>query len=110
MSDLVQIERWTLAIHELAVLLVDDPTKVSVRAHQSEDVLKGPIEVRVSCAAPDVGRLVGRSNQTVHALRVLTRAFAGKIGQSVMLRIEGHNEPLPLPSRGPRRGYDSYSR
>lgn len=68
----------------VAKSLVDDPAAVQVHASPAEAALL--IELRV--AAPDMGKVIGRSGRIARALRAVVRAAAVRHGVRVLLDIK----------------------
>ena len=89
------IDLWIKGI--LAPLL-DDPNALQIdtmRPHPESET----VEVLIRCAKSDVGRVVGKHNHTINALRILARAWAGRYHYEVILRVAGHVDPLSSLTR-----------
>lgn len=89
------VDVWLTAI--LAPLL-DQPDELrldTVRPHPESET----VEILIHCAKTDVGRVVGKHNHTINALRILTRAWAGRYHYEVIVRVAGHVDPLSSLTR-----------
>ena len=78
--------------------LLDQPDALRIdtsRPHPESETA----EVLISCAKGDVGRVVGKHNNTINALRILTRAWAGRYHHEVIVRVAGHVDPLSSLTR-----------
>jgi hypothetical protein len=67
----------------LAEELVDDPAGVSVRSRERDGVL----ELEVSVAPEDRGRIIGQRGRTVTALRAFLEAVAARQGRRCTLEV-----------------------
>lgn len=72
-------------------LLADAPEDVQVERISGEE---GTL-FRVEANPSDVGRLIGRSGQTVRALEVIANTSAVRSGRRVRLEIDGGAGPYP---------------
>lgn len=84
---------WITALELVISPLLEDPSELNfevTRPHKESRT----IEVLISCAKVDIGRVVGKSSNTLNALRILTRAWAGRNHQEVILRVSGHVDPI----------------
>lgn len=92
------VEQWTMALEVLLAHLLDNPRDLTIsvtRPHPESHT----VEAVISCSKVDVGRVIGKASNTITALRILTRAWAGKNHQEVILRVSGHVEPLSSLTR-----------
>ncbi len=64
--------------------LVDHPDEVRV----TESERDGITVLRLSVAADDVGKIIGRSGRTVRAIRDVVRAAGTKSGRTATVEIE----------------------
>jgi len=70
-------------IQFIARSLVDDPTQVEVY-----QVQRGPsIEIRLSVAKEDMGRVIGKNGRVANAMRALLRVSAAREGKRARLDI-----------------------
>jgi predicted RNA-binding protein YlqC (UPF0109 family) len=70
-------------IQFIARSLVDDPTQVDVN-----QVQRGPsIEIRLSVAKEDMGRVIGKNGRVANAMRALLRVSAAREGKRARLDI-----------------------
>lgn len=86
----VTVDVWLKA---LLLPLLDKPDELRLdtsRPHPESETA----EVIIHCAKTDVGRVVGKHNNTINALRILTRAWAGRYHHEVIVRVAGHVDPL----------------
>ena len=67
----------------LAEELVDDPRRVKVRERERDGVL----ELEVSVAPEDRGRVIGQRGRTAGALRTLLEAVAARQGRRCEVEI-----------------------
>jgi predicted RNA-binding protein YlqC (UPF0109 family) len=65
--------------------LVDDPEAVSVSETEGE----GSVVLRLSVAAEDVGKVIGRQGRTARAIRDVMRAAGTKAGVTTVVEIVG---------------------
>ncbi len=65
--------------------LVDDPDAVSVTETGGE----GSVVLRLSVAAEDMGKVIGRQGRTVRAIRDVMRAAGTKAGITTVVEIVG---------------------
>ncbi len=78
--------------------LVRNPDDVSVETTTTGS----QVELSLNVAADDYGRIIGRSGQTINAMRTIAAAAGRKQGLSVALDVV---EPeRPRPSQGARDG------
>ena len=70
-------------IEYIARSLVDDPTQVEV----SEHVSRGTVNLELSVAKEDMGRVIGKGGQVANALRLLLRVAAAREGRQVNLDV-----------------------
>jgi predicted RNA-binding protein YlqC (UPF0109 family) len=70
-------------IEFIARSLVDDPTQVRVNPQRRGS----SVEVRLSVAKEDMGRVIGRGGRVANAMRVLLRVSAAREGQRATLNI-----------------------
>lgn len=68
----------------LARRLVDRPDEVRVTREEREAI----VVLRLSVAAEDVARVIGRHGRTVRALRLLARASGARQGERVAVEID----------------------
>ena len=71
-------------LDHLARALVDDPDDVRVESFEEDD---GTLVLELRVAEDDVGKVIGRSGRTVHALRAVMRACAVKQGRRVLVDV-----------------------
>ena len=74
MNDLIEF---------IARSLVDDPTQVSVSPQRRGS----NVEIRLTVAKEDMGRVIGRSGKVANAMRVLLRVAAAREGKRATLNI-----------------------
>jgi uncharacterized protein len=67
----------------LAKHLVDDPEAVNVSEVEGE----GTVTLRLTVAADDMGKVIGRGGRTARAIRDLVRAAGTKTGVSTFVEI-----------------------
>jgi predicted RNA-binding protein YlqC (UPF0109 family) len=83
------------AIHEMLLsmlrLLVEAPDDVQVERISGE----GDTIFRVEVNPSDVGRLIGRSGQTVRALEIIANTTPERTGRRVRLEIDRAAGPYP---------------
>ncbi len=65
--------------------LVDDPEAVSVTETGGE----GSVVLRLSVAAEDMGKVIGRQGRTARAIRDVMRAAGTKAGVTTVVEIVG---------------------
>jgi predicted RNA-binding protein YlqC (UPF0109 family) len=65
--------------------LVDDPDVVSV----TETTGEGSVVLRLSVAAEDMGKVIGRQGRTARAIRDVMRAAGTKAGVATVVEIVG---------------------
>ncbi len=65
--------------------LVDDPEAVSV----TETTGEGSVVLRLSVAAEDMGKVIGRQGRTARAIRDVMRAAGTKAGVTTVVEIVG---------------------
>ncbi|TML00436.1 MAG: KH domain-containing protein [Actinobacteria bacterium] len=65
--------------------LVDDPDAVSV----TETTGEGSVVLRLSVAAEDMGKVIGRQGRTARAIRDVMRAAGTKAGVATVVEIVG---------------------
>jgi predicted RNA-binding protein YlqC (UPF0109 family) len=65
--------------------LVDDPDAVSV----TETAGEGSVVLRLSVAAEDMGKVIGRQGRTARAIRDVMRAAGTKAGVATVVEIVG---------------------
>ena len=70
-------------IEYIARSLVDDPTQVDV----SERLSRGTVNLELSVAKEDMGRVIGKGGQVANALRLLLRVAAAREGKQVNLDV-----------------------
>jgi predicted RNA-binding protein YlqC (UPF0109 family) len=63
--------------------LVDQPESVAVEEDRAED---GSVNLRLSVASDDMGKVIGRGGRTARAIRAVVRAAGTKAG--VHTRVE----------------------
>ena len=71
------------AVEKLIKALVDDVE--SVQVNESEE--RGSTVIRVRVAESDMGRLIGREDKTIRALRSLLHAASQKRGHRFVLEV-----------------------
>lgn len=84
------IDVWLRAI---LLPLLEEPAALRIettRPHPESETT----EAIIYCAKPDIGRVVGKHNHTINALRILARAWAGRYHYEVIVRVVGHVDPL----------------
>lgn len=70
-------------VRYVVAALVDSPGDVSVAT-----VEKGPgVEIQISCAKKDIGKVIGRSGRTIGAIRALANGAAGRLGQKISVEV-----------------------
>ena len=63
--------------------LVDSPDDVTLQT-----VDKGRnTTINITCAKPDMGKIIGRNGKTISAIRALTAGAAGKAGRKVSVEV-----------------------
>lgn len=93
MADSVDV--WMKAI---LLPLLDKPDELRIdttRPHPESQTT----EALIHCAKTDIGRIVGKHNHTINALRILTRAWAGRYHYEVIVRVAGHVDPFSSLTR-----------
>ena len=71
-------------IEYVARALVDHPEQMRI-----EELDRGPeVTIRLSLAADDMGRLIGKQGRVANALRLLLKVAAAKEGKHAALEIE----------------------
>ncbi|MAZ52859.1 MAG: RNA-binding protein [Trueperaceae bacterium] len=50
--------------------LVDEPDQLNIKAEQEEDSL----QIHITCAPNDAGRIIGRGGRIINSIRTLARA------------------------------------
>lgn len=70
----------------LARRLVDEPDAVRVESSDDEE---GSLVLKLSVAADDVGKVIGRQGRIARALRTLARASGARSDRRVLLEIDG---------------------
>ena len=83
--------RWTQALKAVLMELVEEPAEVAIAVTESPNRAL-PIEFLIRVHSDDVGRVVGRKGQTLHALRVLMNSWRGLHRRGAYLKVEGHIE------------------
>jgi predicted RNA-binding protein YlqC (UPF0109 family) len=63
--------------------LVDHPDEVEVQATTAGNT----IEVLISVAGDDMGRVIGRNGRVINAMRTVTQALADRDGMQVSLEV-----------------------
>lgn len=79
-------------VEYMAKGLVREADKVSV----AETATGGQVDVSITVAPDDYGRLIGRSGQTINAVRAVAEAAGRRNGLSVMVDVV---EPGSRPRR-----------
>lgn len=64
--------------------LVDNPGAVSVVAEPAEN---DTIKIKINCAKPDVGKVVGKRGKTIVAIRSLVNGAASRIQRRVLIEV-----------------------
>ncbi len=64
--------------------LVDNPEAVSVESEPAEN---NAIRIKINCAKPDVGKVVGKRGKTIVAIRSLVNGAASRIQQRVLIEV-----------------------
>jgi predicted RNA-binding protein YlqC (UPF0109 family) len=70
-------------IEYVARSLVDDPTQVEVSEHFS----RGSVNLELTVAKEDMGRVIGRGGQVANAMRLLLRVAAAREGKQANLDV-----------------------
>ncbi|GAB4579243.1 MAG: KH domain-containing protein [Anaerolineales bacterium] len=70
-------------IEYIARSLVDDPTQVEV----SEYFSKGTVNLDLSVAKEDMGRVIGKGGQIANAMRLLLRVASAREGKQANLDV-----------------------
>jgi len=70
-------------IEYIARSLVDDPAQVEV----SEHFQRGAVNLELSVARDDMGRVIGRGGQVANAMRLLLRVAAAHEGKQANLDV-----------------------
>jgi predicted RNA-binding protein YlqC (UPF0109 family) len=63
--------------------LVDDPTQVTISEHMS----RGTVNLELSVAREDMGRVIGKGGQVANAMRLLLRVAAAREGKQANLDV-----------------------
>jgi predicted RNA-binding protein YlqC (UPF0109 family) len=90
-SDDQAIKRWAEALTSTLYELVDRPDDVAVVVTESANRAL-PVEFLIRVHPEDVGRVVGRKQQTLDAMRVLMNAWRGLHRRGAYLKVDGHIE------------------
>lgn len=93
-----EIGRWATAIAGMVVELVEHPDAVRITLTASEN-LALPVEFLLQVHPEDVGRVVGRKQQTLDAMRILMNSWRGLHRRGAYLKIDGHIELVGEGSR-----------
>jgi predicted RNA-binding protein YlqC (UPF0109 family) len=64
--------------------LVESPEQVSIAESESSD----GVELTVTVAKEDLGRVIGKNGRVIKAIRVLVRNMAGRDGKNVNVQIQ----------------------
>lgn len=70
-------------IEYIARQLVDQPEAVSL----TEEIQDDTIVYRLTVAAPDVGKVIGKKGRTAFALRTIVAAIGRRAGKKVVLEV-----------------------
>jgi predicted RNA-binding protein YlqC (UPF0109 family) len=69
----------------IARSLVDDPDAVEIEVVENGDT----VTLRLTVAAEDIGKVIGRRGRTARAIRDVVRAAGTKAGVQTMVEIVG---------------------
>lgn len=90
-ADDLAIKRWAEAIKDVLYELVEVPEDVAVLVTESANRAL-PVEFLIRVHPEDVGRVVGRRQVTLEAMRVLMNAWRGLHKRGAYLKVDGHVE------------------
>lgn len=76
-ADLVGFVKYVVT------LLVDEPDKVEIKSEQKEDQLV----IEVTCAKPDMGKVIGKRGKTIAAIRALVTSAGRRQDQKVNVEV-----------------------
>lgn len=82
-SETENIEAMTHLLQGIVVLLVDDPSAVSVHATKGDE----QVSLQVRVAPGDAGKLIGKQGRTARSLRTVLSAASMKLHQRFTLEI-----------------------
>lgn len=71
-------------IRTMAEALVDDPEQVRVEIEELEDAT---VQIRLSVAPEDMGRIIGKQGRIANALRTVMKAVGAKADKKVFVEI-----------------------
>lgn len=63
--------------------LVDEPDRVEVEATESDS----RVDLELTVAPDDVGRVIGRGGRTIRAIRTVVKAASVKVGKRVNVEV-----------------------
>ena len=70
-------------VRYVVTALVDEPANVTLQT-----VDKGRnTTINITCAKPDMGKIIGRNGKTISAIRALAASAAGKAGRKVSVEV-----------------------
>lgn len=90
-ADELAVKRWASALTAMLYELVEEPGDVAVLVTESLNRAL-PVEFLIRVNPEDVGRVVGRKQQTLDAMRVLMNAWRGLHKRGAYLKVDGHIE------------------
>lgn len=65
--------------------LVDDPESVKIRS--TEDEANNAIKIEIHVAPEDIGKIIGRRGNTIHALRTILRRVCARLKKKIQLDL-----------------------
>jgi predicted RNA-binding protein YlqC (UPF0109 family) len=90
-ADDLAVTRWADALTALLCEVVEVPAEVAIVVTESPNRAL-PVEFLIRVHPEDVGRVVGRKQQTLDAMRVLMNAWRGRHKRGAYLKVDGHIE------------------
>lgn len=63
--------------------LVDEPDRVEVEATESDS----RVDLELTVAPDDIGRVIGRGGRTIRAIRTVVKAASVKVGKRVNVEV-----------------------